>query len=473
MRFGIFEDVRIVVLVALAVLLDPVLDSKDKRETKSGALTGCEAYRADFDMYTVCQKRGLPSRQSSRSGFAFRPIDQELASAPLPAECRDPYGQPVWQGAPEVVEWVYCDNLHSGCEYYLFVQKFTTLEDLKLKDNLTAGDKARAFVQACRQETFGGAHELAYVGTYPLDADQFLDVLFGTQTAHRPKDTFGLDGMRRQAMALAAPAPFKLESVFLDPSLQPAVRKVNTIIREFETYRQTVLSEPAAVEKRDLLFVQKFSEEHAKGVLHENKPSNVSAADALKKAVAVYPRGDPQRQRYEDLEHKLRQALHEFDAGVDAAIKTLSRPRLASELVYHPGDTVFLFFKGTGSIAPKLKMKLKLQQLGSSAVSDIGSLTRAFDDDPETNRQNNVVFAIDYQQYWVAYFTQPFLIVDRTSAQSATKGIEQNGVFVADAPGDYLATIELSDETTGGHASTELRFTVAGSATISALTPTR
>jgi hypothetical protein len=72
-----------------------------------------------------------------------------------------------------VIEWAYCDNLNSGCEYYLFVQQFTSLDDLRLKDTLTARDKVQGFIQACRQETFGGSHELAYVGTYPLTAQDF------------------------------------------------------------------------------------------------------------------------------------------------------------------------------------------------------------------------------------------------------------------------------------------------------------
>src|SRR5215470_13600341 len=125
----------------------------------------------------------------------------------------------------------------SGCEYYLFVQRFTSLDDLRLKDALTGADKIRAFVEACRQETFGGPHKLAYVGTYPLASHEFLDVLFGTQAAVRPKDAFGFDGMRRQALALAPPARFKLDAFLLDPSLQPAVRKLNAVIREFETFR--------------------------------------------------------------------------------------------------------------------------------------------------------------------------------------------------------------------------------------------
>jgi hypothetical protein len=39
-----------------------------------------------------------------------------------------------------VIEWKYCDNLNSGCEYYLFVQRFTSLDDLRLKDTLTGSE---------------------------------------------------------------------------------------------------------------------------------------------------------------------------------------------------------------------------------------------------------------------------------------------------------------------------------------------
>ncbi len=109
---------------------------------------GCEDYRADLDMYAVCKKRGLPTRRSSQSGFAYRPMDQDLAGASLPAECRGADEQPKWNGAPEVIEWTYCDNKNSGCEYYLFVQRFTSLDDLRLKDTLTASDKVQAFIQS-------------------------------------------------------------------------------------------------------------------------------------------------------------------------------------------------------------------------------------------------------------------------------------------------------------------------------------
>src|SRR5262249_49717193 len=150
------------------------------------------------------------------------------------------------------------------------------------KDTLTGADKIRAFVQACRQETFGSAHQLAYVGTYPLASHEFLDVLFGTQAAVRPKDAFGFDGMRRQALALAPSAPFTLDSFLLDTSLQPVVWKLNEVIREFEIFRNTVMAEsnelarleqtraltPAEHDRKkelagkpDLLFVKTFNEE--------------------------------------------------------------------------------------------------------------------------------------------------------------------------------------------------------------------
>src|SRR5215472_2861871 len=207
-----------------------------------GALA-CDDYRADFDMYTVCKKRGLPTRRSSNGGFVYRPMDSDLASAVLPPACRDVDGQLKWNGSPEVIEWVYCDNLSSGCEYYLFVQKFTSLLDLRLKDSLSPRDKIQAFVQACQQETFGGAHELAYVGTYPIMAQEFLDALFGTQTAFRPKDAFGFDGMRRLNVALAPPPPFQLESFLFDTSLAPVVRELNAVISEFEAFRGPITTE--------------------------------------------------------------------------------------------------------------------------------------------------------------------------------------------------------------------------------------
>jgi hypothetical protein len=459
---------------------------RDRARQVDGAI-GCEAYRVDFDMYAVCKKRGLPTRRSSHGGFAYHPMDQDIAGAALPPECRGIDGQPKWSGAPEVIEWAYCDNLNSGCEYYLFVQRFTSLDDLRLKDTLTSRDKVQAFVQACRQETFGGSHELAYVGTYPLTAQDFLDALFGTQTAVRPKDAFGFDGMRRQGLALAPPPPFRLESFLLDMSLAPVVRKLNAVVREFETFRDHFTAESNDLAKldnakaltptererkseltqnRDVLFVKTFNELHANGVVRDHKPSNASAADALKKAIAVYPAGDPRRERFEDLERRLREALKEFDAAVDAAINAMSHPQPDRELIYHVGDSLFLFLKGTGSSAPKLRLTLRIRQLADSAEAPVraeqpfGVLTRAFDDPSEINRQQNIVFAIDYQQYWVALFTQPLLVADTSSAPGTAKGVVLNHTILAEVPGAYFATLELFDETSKSSTKTDIKFSV-------------
>jgi len=476
----------------MAVKAAPLRSVKNRKEIQTAErqadeAIGCEDYRADWDMYTVCKKRGLPERRSSHGGFAYRPTDRDLVGAALPPECRGVDGQPKWNGAPEVIEWTYCDNLNSGCEYYLFVQRFTSLDDLRLKDTLTATDKVQAFIQACRQETFGGAHELAYVGTFPLMAQDFLDVLFGTQTAVRPKDAFGFDGMRRQGLALAPAPPFQLESFLFDTSLAPVVRKLNAVIREFEMFREPLMTEsnelaklehaqaltPAErqrrielAQKRDVLFVKTFNELHAKGVRRDHKTSNESAADALKQAFAVYPATDPQRERFQDLERRLRELVKEFDAAVDAAVQTMSRHQPARELVYHAGDSLFLFLKGTGSTAPKLRMTLRIRRSPRSAETlapiehPIGAVTRAFDDPPEINRQQNIVFATDYQRHWVALFTQPLRVADMSSAPGVAKGVIENRVIFGEVPGDYVATIELFDETTKGSTKTDIEFAI-------------
>ena len=134
------------------------------------------------------------------------------------------------------------------------------------------------------------------------------------------------------------------------------------MVREFEAFRDqfTVESNDLAklehakaltptererrselTQKRDVLFVKTFNELHANGVVRDHKPSNASAADALKKALAIYPAGDPQRERFEDLERRLREALKEFDAKVDAAVKAMSRPQAGRELVYRAVATAF------------------------------------------------------------------------------------------------------------------------------------
>jgi hypothetical protein len=107
--------------------------------------------------------------------------------------------------------------------------------------------------------------------------------------------------MTRQGLALAPPPPFKLDSFLLDTSLQPVVRKLNAAIREFETFRNSVMTEAnelarlehagaltpaerdrkaALAGKPDLLFVKKFNEEHARGVVRDNKTSNATTPAA-------------------------------------------------------------------------------------------------------------------------------------------------------------------------------------------------
>ena len=452
-----------------------------------GLLVGadCDAYRMDFDMYEVCKKRGLPARESTRGGFSFRPRDTAIASAPLPPECRDGDGEPTWRGAPDVVEWTYCDNLNSGCEYYLFVEKFTSLDDLRLRDTLSNDEKVRAFIQACRQSTFGGAHALAYVGTFPISAYEFLDALFSTQSGYRPKDAFGFDGMRRQALALAPAPEFKLESFLFDTSLQPAVRTLNGVIREFESFRKPVMPEAEELarlqrvktpsisesdrrreleQNQDVLFIRAFNEEHAKGIFRDKKTSNAAAANALEKALPLYSKGDARRERFEEMAQRLRAALKDFDHRVDAAVDSLSRHHSDAERVYHSGDVLYLFFKGTGSTNPHLRLGLTIRQHGVPAKPSVGIeqplgiVTRAFDDPPELNRQQNVVFAVDYQRYWVSFFTLPMLVAD--AASSAAKGVVENRALVAQVPGDYVATLELFDETTKSTSKMETRFSV-------------
>jgi hypothetical protein len=214
------------------------------------------------------------------------------------------------------------------------------------------------------------------------------------------------------------------------------------------------------------VFVKTFNELHAKGVLQNHESSNTSAADALKQALAVYPAHDPQRERFEDLEHRMRALVKAFDGVVDAAVKTMSRPQPARELVYHPGDSLFVFLKGTGSIAPKLRMTLRLNRLAGHAETPapieapFGVLTRAFDDPPEINRQQNIPFANDYQRYWVSLFTQPLLVANPSSVDGMSQGVVQNFAIVGELPGDYIATIELFDETTKRSATTEIQFSV-------------
>jgi hypothetical protein len=142
----------------------------------------------------------------------------------------------------------------------------------------------------------------------------------------------------------------------------------------------------------------------------------------------------------------------------------MSRRQPAKELVYHPGDSLFLFLKGTGSASPKLRMTLSIRRLpGSAETPDpseqtVGEVTRAFDDPPEINRQQNIVWATDYQRYWVSLFTQPLLVADMSSVPGMAKGIVENRIILGEIPGDYVATLELFDETTQSSTKTDIEF---------------
>ena len=57
------------------------------------------------------------------------------------------------------------------------------------------------------------------------------------------------------------------------------------------------------------------------------------------------------------------------------------------------------------------------------------------------------MFATDYQRYWVSLFTQPLLVADTSSAPGVVKGVVENR-SLSEVPGDYIATIELFDQTT-------------------------
>jgi hypothetical protein len=106
-----------------------------------------------------------------------------------------------------------------------------------------------------------------------------------------------------------------------------------------------------------------------------------------------------------------------------------------------------------------LSVKQRTAQAGPPEYQ-LGALTRAFDDPRETDRQQNIVFAVDCQQYWVSFFSQPFLIADVSRLHGAQKGIDQNRILVLEVPGEYTATIELFDETTRSQATAEFRFSV-------------
>jgi hypothetical protein len=90
-------------------------------------------------------------------------------------------------------------------------------------------------------------------------------------------------------------------------------------------------------------------------------------------------------------------------------------------------------------------------------------VTLAFNDPPDINRQQNIVFATDYQRYWVSLFTQPLLVADASSAAGVAKRVVENRVILSEVSGDYIATIELFDETTKSSTKTNIAFAIVPS----------
>jgi hypothetical protein len=116
--------------------------------------------------------------------------------------------------------------------------------------------------------------------------------------------------------------------------------------------------------------------------------------------------------------------------------------------------------EGTGSTAPKLRLTVTIRRRSDSGDQEIGVLTRSFDDPRDTDRQQTIVFAVDYQQYWASYFTLPFIVVDVSARAGLNLGVAQNRALVVDVPGEYSATVDLFDETTQSRTRTEFKFSV-------------
>jgi len=53
------------------------------------------------------------------------------------------------------------------------------------------------------------------------------------------------------------------------------------------------------------------------------------------------------------------------------------------------------------------------------------------------------------------------MLAETGSAPGASKGVVQNRAIFAEVPGDYIATIELFDDTTKSTTKTDIKFSVA------------
>ena len=81
---------------------------------------------------------------------------------------------------------------------------------------------------------------------------------------------------------------------------------------------------------------------------------------------------------------------------------------------------------------------------------------RSLQDHLRPSERSDLFFAEDR----VSLFTQPFLVADAIAPSGVTKDVVESRSILGEAPGDYIATIELFDETTKSSTKLDIEFTV-------------
>ncbi|MDO8558585.1 MAG: hypothetical protein Q7S09_05410 [bacterium] len=425
--------------------------------------SGCGKFMPMDDRYVVCKKRGLPPPQDRTSAVmkSFNP--DTLRASEVPETCLGPRG-PEWKFAPEVEVWKYSDALHSGPIYYVFVDSFSGLLELITRDKLTHEDILRAFIGSCREITAPGGMRLAYVGTFPMEEQNFLGVLFQNQSDHRPVGAFGMEGMTRIAHATAPPPLFTLEALLFDNTLRQFAAKSTEVITHTEELLKKL---PPEAQKR-------FQEKLTEGV-KAGKMNYVAAADAFDAVADTLKKDDPLLAELRANKTALKGLAGEFENLLIERIKMLTsdKPR-SKELVFRVGERIYPFFLVTGTSLPRLRLTLRIVALKNlppdtevATEQPLGVLTRSYLDTPEAGSALRLYsFTLeDYQRHHLAFFAVPFVIVPVGAKAPAGEVLESsmiwgNAYLVAEAPGSYLMYLELIDDETNSKEIRKLTFAI-------------
>lgn len=418
-------------------------------------LTGCFEFRMKGDMYRVCQARKGPPPLLKRSEAVMQSFEHEkINPGEVPRECQGERGAKI-AFAPGVVEWKYCDNLGQHCTYYIFVEDFSGLYELMLKDQLTHDEIVQLFMQACHEFPSTNDFVLAYTGEHPIDANHALKTIW--RDDHAPADAFGDAGLDRIKIALGPPLPFSVELLF-DVAFKEVAEKIDHAITQLEELMDDLASSDPELfqtfnEKLDELSAGRSNYEAialALTRMHKDMPAEHSRADFSKQ-----------------LQMEFERIVELFDFRINQNIKALRmlQENRAAELAYRPGEKLYVFLWMSGTPLPKTHLTFSATQLlrqdnGAVYEQELGTLVRTYDD--PTDPQRLVRTTIEGQRWWLTWFRTPIVIwdSDEHGIPFFTFGLTENQYLMTQLPADVRALVSILDETTGKTVEKELYFSI-------------